>query len=472
MKIDIIVVYVGRYERGHEKNFVPPITGIHLAAITPDHHDVRVIHQQVQSPDFNTDADLVALSFFSGFAPEAYRLALEFRKRGKTVIAGGPHVTFSPKEASRIFDSVVLGEAESVWPSLLSDAEQGTLRPKYTGQALPLDGLPTPRYDLLPQSFFVPRVIQATRGCPFTCSFCTVPTLNPGFRMRPVDSVLKDIDYNKFRYWWQRKVVWFWDDNLTANRRWIRELLAKMVPKKKWWLTQASMDIAEDPALLDLMQKSGCIGIFFGIESFGDESLHFAGKPQNRVNEYRRKISELHKRGMCVMAGFISGLDGDTPQSIHAMAKQLDDIGVDVPFLSILTPFRGTPDYKRYQDEGRLLPDRGWEFYNGYNVTFKPRQMSPSELLKAHRNLWQEAFSLRRSFRRIVKGVFRLRWGALMMSIAMNGFYSLKALRKNQPVNFENRTTYHEISSLIRSEMHPNQKEKRIAVSLGSGCDV
>jgi radical SAM superfamily enzyme YgiQ (UPF0313 family) len=129
-------------------------------------------------------------------------------------------------------------------------------------------GLPTPRYDLLPKRFFVTRVVQATRGCPFTCSFCTVPTLNPGFRMRPVDEVLRDVRFDNFALWWQRKVVWFWDDNLTIRREYIRELLTRMVPLKRWWLTQASMDIAKDAPLLDLMRESGCIGIFFGIESF------------------------------------------------------------------------------------------------------------------------------------------------------------------------------------------------------------
>ena len=91
MKIDIIVVYKQRYRKGHEVNFVPPITGIHLAAITPDHHEVRVIHQQLEPIPFDSDADLVALSFFSGFALEAYRLARIFKSRGATVVAGGPH---------------------------------------------------------------------------------------------------------------------------------------------------------------------------------------------------------------------------------------------------------------------------------------------------------------------------------------------------------------------------------------------
>ena len=159
MRIDIVVVYVQRYDRGHEANFVPPITGIHLAAITPSRHKVRVIHQQVEEPDFQTEADLIAISFFSGFAPEAYRLAERYRALGKTVVAGGPHVTFSPDEAHKFFDSIVIGEAESVWAGLLDDAERGQLCDRYVGEARPLDGLPSPRYDLLPRSFFVPRVV-------------------------------------------------------------------------------------------------------------------------------------------------------------------------------------------------------------------------------------------------------------------------------------------------------------------------
>lgn len=447
-RVDIIVVYIARYRHGHEAHFVPPITGIHLAALTPPGYRVRVVHQQVEPVDLDTDADLVALSYFSGFAPEAYRLAREFRRRGKRVVAGGPHATFAADEVLAHCDSVVIGEAESTWAVLLADAAAGRLRPRYVGKALPLAGVPTPRYDLLPPGFFVRRVVQATRGCPFTCSFCTVPTLNPGFRARPVAEVIADIRYDRFRHWWQRKVVWFWDDNLTIKRAYIRELLAAMVPLRKWWLTQASMDIADDPALLDLMRRSGCIGIFFGIESFGDASLADAHKPQNKVPQYRARIRALHDRGICVMAGFIAGLDGDTPASIVAMARQLYDTGVDVPFLSILTPYRGTPAYAKMAAEGRILPGRGWEFYNGYNVAFRPRGMTPEQLLAAHRDLWREAFSPRYAFLRIARSLFRLRLGAFLMCAMMNLFYCWKRLRGNEPVSYEAATPYAEYTPL------------------------
>jgi len=437
MKIDLILAYIQRYRFGHEKDFVPPITGIHLAALTPDHHQVRVIHQQLEAPPSETEADLVAISFFSGFAPEAYQLAKEYRSRGKLVVGGGPHVTYAEKEASQYFDAIVIGEAESVWAQLLEDAERGELKPVYRGVPQELDHIPTPRYDLLPDRFFIKRVVQATRGCPFHCSFCTVPSLNPGFRMRPVEKVLADIRYNDFKHWWQRKLVWFWDDNLTANWSYVRELLNGMLPLKKWWLTQASMDIARDESLLELMKASGCIGIFFGMESFGVESLQDAHKSQNKAEQYAETIQALHQRGICVMAGFIAGFDGDSPATIKAMARRLYEAGVDVPFLSILTPFRGSDAYDKMVAENRILTKRGWEFYNGYNVTFQPRQMSPAELLAAYRQLWREAFSLKYSFLRVIRSLKYLRPGAFLMCLFMNAFYCLKRLRGNEPVSFE-----------------------------------
>ena len=435
MKIDIVIVYLQRYRVGHEFDFVPPITGIHLAAITPARHQVRVIHQQVEPVDLDTDADLVALSFFSGFAEEAYRLAAKFRHRGKTVVAGGPHVTYCAEEALKYVDAVVTGEAETAWQQLLADFETGFLKNIYTGMPSDMRGLPTPRYELLKGKYIVPKVVQATRGCPFHCSFCSVPTLNPGFRMRPVEEVLENIRYDRFPYWWQRKIVWFWDDNLTINRTYIRNLLEGMVPLKKWWLTQASLDIARDEELLELMRRSGCIGIFFGIESFGTESLGDANKRQNKVEHYKKAVDALHRKGICVMAGFIAGFDHDTPETIEAMADQLLEIGVDVPFLSVLTPFKGTPLYDKLEAEERLIADRGWSYYNGYNVAFEPQSMSSEALLKAHRRLWSRAFSVRHVLTRALRSVRYLRPGAFMMAACMNLFYGWKRLRGNYPVD-------------------------------------
>lgn len=438
MKIDIIIVYMPRYRQGHEMNFVPPVTGIHLAALTPPEHRVRVFHQQVDPLPLQSDADVIAISFFSGFAPEAYRLARYYRSRGKYVVAGGPHVTYSPDEALHYFDTVITGEAETVWKEFIQEYQQGQPHTIYHGRSETLDGLPTPRYDLLSSAFVIRRVVQATRGCPFSCSFCSVPSINPGFRTRPVEDVIRDIRYDAFPFWWQKKVVWFWDDNLTANRPFAKELFKAMIPLKKWWLTQASMDIARDLELLELMRLSGCIGVFLGIETFESASLQDANKRQNRNDMYKECIKTLHKYGIAVMAGFISGFDGDTPESITAMADHMLEVGVDVPFLSVLTPYKGTALYEKLHTEERLIKERGWEFYNGYNVSFFPAGMSPETLLSAHRRLWKRAFSPLDILKRLKHSFWMLRPGARLLSLAMNSFYGFKALRGNLPRNMSN----------------------------------
>jgi radical SAM superfamily enzyme YgiQ (UPF0313 family) len=354
------------------------------------------------------------------------------------VVCGGPHASYWVEEALEHCDAVVTGEAESVWSEVLRDAERGSLKRVYRGVPQALSGLPTPRYDLLESSFVVRRVLQATRGCPFSCSFCSVPDLNPGFRTRPVDDVIRDIAVSRFDRYWQDKVVWFWDDNLLVQRRWAKTLLREMIGLDRWWLTQASIDIVKDRELLDLMQRSGCIGIFLGIESLDGDALLSVNKRQNKADSYREAVARLHDRGICVMAGFISGFDTQTPEQIVGVADRLNELEFDVPFLSVLTPFRGTPLYDELLGAGRLLPDRDWPFYNGYNVAFRPALMSPEALHGAHRALWRRAFSPALVADRLVRGARQLRPGALMLSAAMNGFYGHKCWTDNLPADAEN----------------------------------
>lgn len=183
------------------------------------------------------------------------------------------------------------------------------------------------------------------------------------------------------------------------------------------------------------MEASGCIGVFLGVESMDAGSLRDANKRQNRVADYGRAIERLHARGICVMAGFVAGFDHDTPETIVAMADALQDMGVDVPFLSVLTPFRGTPLHASLQAEGRLLYDEAeapWPVYNGYNVAFQPARMSPGALHDAHRGLWRRAFSPRRALARAARP---LRPGAWTMSAVMNGFYAWKQATGNLPAD-------------------------------------
>lgn len=433
MKIRIIVSYVPRYRGGHRWHFAPPVTAVHLAALVPKGHEVEVVHEQVREVPVDADVDLVAITFFSGFARRAYEVADAYRRLGVRVVLGGPHASYWTDEALEHADAVAIGEADAVWPTIIDDAARGQLARIYRGTPHSLAGLPAPRYDLLEPQFVVRRVAQATRGCPFSCSFCAVPDLNPGFRVRPVDDVVRDIEASHFDHWWQDKVVWFWDDNLLAKRKWARQLLDAMTPLRKWWLTQASIDIVKDDELMKRMERSGCIGIFLGIESLDAGDLTQVGKRQNKAAEYADAIRRLHDRGICVMAGFMAGFDDQDPERIVRTAEGLNAIGVDVPFLSILTPLRGTPLYDRFLADGRLLEDRGWDHYNGYNVAFRPARMPPTRLLSAHRELWSRAFSPGAVAQRLGRGARQLSAGGLMLSTAMNGFYGLKRLEGNAP---------------------------------------
>jgi radical SAM superfamily enzyme YgiQ (UPF0313 family) len=433
MKIRIVVSYVPRYRNGHRWHFAPPVTAIHLAALVPKEHEVEVVHEQVREVPARADVDVVAITFFSGFARRAYDLADAYRRLGVTVIMGGPHVTYWQDEALAHADAIAIGEADALLPRMIDDAARDRLERVYRGPSPSLEGLPTPRYDLLEDRFVVRRVLQATRGCPFSCSFCAVPDLNPGFRVRPVDEVVRDIATTSFAAPWQDQMVWFWDDNLLAKRAWARDLLDAMAPLRKWWLTQASIDIVKDDDLLRRMRASGCIGIFLGIESLDAADLAQVGKRQNKSHEYQRAIAKLHDHGICVMAGFMAGFDDQDPDRIVRTADGLDAVGVDVPFLSILTPLRGTPLYDRFLADDRLLLDRGWNHYNGYNVTFRPARMAPEALLRAHRELWRRAFSPAAVAARLGRGARTLSPGGLMLSAAMNGFYGLKRIEGNAP---------------------------------------
>jgi radical SAM superfamily enzyme YgiQ (UPF0313 family) len=152
------------------------------------------------------------------------------------------------------------------------------------------------------------------------------------------------------------------------------------------------------------------------------------------------------------------------------MADQLMEIGIDVPFLSIMTPFRGTPIYTKLNQEGRIIQERNWSFYNGYNVAFKPEKISETQLLHAHRTLWKKAFSPMYSLKRILRGMFSLRLGAFLLSLFMNSFYSYKRVRKNYPIDMTKRTDISRVVQplTITTSNNTVQDEKHLAKPLAA----
>ena len=208
MNVEIINTWEYQYVGIKKNNLFSPLTAAYLAALLPSDVNVTIRHELVQQVDYEIDVDLVAITFMIGNAPHTYKIADRFRKRGTPVILGGFHATFLPEEALRHADAVVVGEAEYVFPEIIKDLKRNSLKRIYKATKLhSLKGLPVPRYDLIEKDFILNHPVQATRGCPYRCSFCSVTSLYPSLRVRPVDEVMRDITCFEGRNYLQNKMV-------------------------------------------------------------------------------------------------------------------------------------------------------------------------------------------------------------------------------------------------------------------------
>lgn len=384
MKVSLIQPIHADHKVVHRRDggvFKPAqLTMPYLAACTPPRFEVEILDEMTQPLNVDAiDGDVVGLTAVTPFAPRAYAIANALRKRGKTVIMGGPHASALPSEALRHVDAVVAGEGDRLWPQALDDWQRGQLRRIYrNGAPVPLEGIPRPRWDLTDASrYIVPQVVQASRGCPFTCDFCSLRTVFPGYRTRPVADVVREVEQIP-----GRDVV-FWDDNIVGDPRWAKELFRALAPLGKRWYSQATITIARSRELVRLAAHAGCAGLFIGLESFGIESLKGTSKGFNRVERYRDDIKLLADHGIAVMSGLIFGFDEDTHDTFRRTLDGAIDIGLTGVACSILTPYPGTPLFDRMRAEGRLRT-LDWSRYTSDEVVFEPRSLTREELVAGH----------------------------------------------------------------------------------------
>jgi radical SAM superfamily enzyme YgiQ (UPF0313 family) len=235
-----------------------------VAACTPKQHEVEIIDEHIDTVDFDSDADVVGISFMTAHAPRAYELGEKFKQRGKTVVFGGFHPTFMTSEALQHCDAVVKGEAENTWPRVLRDIENHRLQRVYQSrQPVDLGTLqPVPRHLLKKTGYMTINAVQASRGCKNACEFCSVsPFYGKMQRFRPVDRVVEELNSIPGMF------VLFIDDNITGDPEYAKKLFRAMIPLRKKWISQASLKIADDEELVKLAAKSGCCGLFVGLES-------------------------------------------------------------------------------------------------------------------------------------------------------------------------------------------------------------
>jgi radical SAM superfamily enzyme YgiQ (UPF0313 family) len=376
-----------------------PLTLTTLAALIPPELNthIRLFDEGIADVPLDLDADLVGLTVITGTANRAYQLADHFRRRGATVVLGGPHVTLIPDDAAPHADAIVTGYAEDSWPQLLRDFAVGRLQSRYDqAPGLDLANRPFPRRDLLPgDRFLTNNVFEATRGCIHNCDFCVVPAAW-GRRpfQKPVEDVVADI-----RRHGARKLI-FVDLNLIADRGYALRLFAALVPLDVQWYGLATVLLADDPELLELAARSGCRGLLMGLESISVQNLRQNHKGFNSPEKFFQVVERLHEHGIALQGCFVFGLDHDEPDVFLKTAEFAVQARIDLPRFAIVTPFPNTALYKRLEAEGRILT-KNWELYDGQHVVFRPARMSVAELQAGAEAAWKHAYSFRSIARRI-----------------------------------------------------------------------
>ena len=386
-----------RYSRREVRSFsFPRLTLPILAALTPPEHSVRLVDESVEDIDFEAEADLVGISLLTFLAPRGYEVADRFRSRGTPVVLGGMHASALPEEALLHADSVVIGEAEETWPILLQDFEKGQLQRIYRAEKRPsLEALPRPRLDLLKREGYLnANCVQATRGCPFGCDFCSVTDFfGNSFRLRPVKEVVAEVAALPGDFI-------FVDDNIAGNRAYAQELFSALIPLGKMWGSQCHLGLANDPELLSLAAQSGCTHMFIGIETVSQANLKGVHKSFNKVSQYEESIARFHDQGIVVNAGMIFGLDEDDDSVFPTTVEFLEKNKVELTLFNILTPLPGTRLYARLEEEGRII-HRNWSHYDGRHVVFQPKKMSPETLRDGFFWAFHHLYSLRSMLTRL-----------------------------------------------------------------------
>jgi radical SAM superfamily enzyme YgiQ (UPF0313 family) len=377
-----------------------PLTIAVLAGLVPQGRgwECRLVDESVDPVPLDAAVDLVGISVITGTARRAYELAAHFRARGIPVVLGGVHVTIMPKEARRHADAIVVGMAERSWPRLLEDFAAGRMAAEYcdeppAGDALV--GVPAPRLDLMRRSgYMVPDTVQATRGCKHVCDFCSVPAVWPRYYKRPVADVVRDVRSLRGRYFA------FNDVSLCEDREYALELFAALAPLGRKWGGLATVAVTQDPELLDLMAKSGCIYLLFGFESVSQAALTAIYKGFNRPVDYGDAMRALHERGISVQGCFVFGLDHDDRSVFEATLARVQELKVDIPRYSLYTPYPGTRLFQRLLAEERII-SFNWDDYDTMHVVIRPRNMTPEELYAGFKWAYRETFRLRRIVGRV-----------------------------------------------------------------------
>jgi radical SAM superfamily enzyme YgiQ (UPF0313 family) len=349
-----------------------------LARLTPAHWTRTFFDDRLEAIDYDAPTDLVAISIESYSARRGYQIAAEFRKRGVMVVMGGYHATFCAEEVLEQADAVCVGGAEGVWEQILADFEMGKLGDRYQGDGIDFAEVLPDRSIFQGKPYLPLALVEASRGCPHHCSFCSITSFHRScFQRREIRDVVADIKAAG------KRTVFFVDDNLSAERWGLLEMLDAIAPLKLRWISQVGMDVAADDELLARMRATGCQGVLIGFESTNDATLAAVGKQVNRRHDIHGVMQGLRRHGIGVYGTFMFGLDADTSDSHHAAVQ----VAIDEKFMLAA---------------GRMSPEKWWldEDFRFGQAPFEPEGLSAEQLQVECDRVRRQFFSVASILRR------------------------------------------------------------------------
>jgi radical SAM superfamily enzyme YgiQ (UPF0313 family) len=409
----------------------PPLNLPYLAAITPTHYQIEIIDENIEPFEYRP-ADIVGITAYTSSVYRAYQIAQIYREHEIPTVMGGIHVSMMPKEASFFCDSVVIGEAETVWPKVLEDFEAGRLKKQYRGYWVDLADLPIPRRDVLQNQYYQWGSIQTSRGCPMNCTFCSVTAFNGRrFRRRPLEAVIAELEQIP-----QKKIL-LTDDNIIGygekDQEWARAFFSRILEKgiKKVFFTQASILFGEDRDLIRLAAKAGLKIVFIGLESVRPETLKSFNKGINlerlQQDRYKELVLRIRKEGIALLGAFVLGSDEDDLSIFHSTLEFVEASHIDILQIAKPTPLPGTQLWKTLAKEGRIINQnfpKAWEEYRLTKMVFKPKQMSIEDVYEGFTYIRKIYYSFWKTVKRTINTLFATKsLSAALISYKMNSSY-------------------------------------------------
>lgn len=403
-----------------------------LAAMLPKDWEAEICIETIEDIPFDTDASVIGIGGMGHAASRGVEIATEFKKRGKIVIMGGPMVSLVPEIAKDYCDSVVIGDSEEVWQSVFKDIENNTIQPFYKKSVTKLS-TPLPRFDLILNKRiggFLP--VQAGRGCPNSCSFCTIYCMYRNkYLKRDLDEVIRDIKHVKSLGFKQFLLL---DDNIISDKEYMKQLCKEIKKLKMTWMSQCAIDIARDDELLKIVADSGCVTLSIGLESINEDSLKTINKQWCKPDEYQYLIEKIYNAGIDVASEMIVGIDDDTPESLRKTIDFITSTRIIAPKFYIMTPIVGTDLYHEFKKENRIVEKDIFSFSPSKAVINHPN-MTTSELDDIYWEMYNKIYSIKNILKRTIfhRRFFRnpLRY---LFYLYVNLFYRYQIKRRIAPI--------------------------------------